>query len=308
MQSFKNILVVIEAAQTEQPLIDFAVELARANDAQITLVDIVPELNWRQRILLKHADQIAEQWQSEKSEQLQSHVVRVLDQGLAVTSNVLLGRSSIQIVRQVLSKKHDLVLKAAKGSHSRRPGFIGTTAIGLLAKCPCAVWLAKPGPTVRPSRILAAVDATPDDAEHAELNRRILDASDEIARRTAARLDVVHVWNFLGERFIRDYMKRADFRDAEESLRREHSDNFHRLVGTVGLPEDSEQVHLLRGEPSTEIPLFARDHNIDLLVIGTVARRGVSGLLIGNTADLVMNQVACSILALKPGSFESPIK
>jgi nucleotide-binding universal stress UspA family protein len=308
MQPFKIILVVIEAAQTEQPLIELAVELARANEGQITLVDIVPELNWPQRILLKNADQIAEDMRHEKNEQLRSHVARLRDQGIPVKSQVLQGRSSLEVIRQVLRNKHDLVLKAAKGSHSRRIGFLGTTAIELLAKCPCAVWLANSGGPVRPSRLLAAVDATPHDAEHAELNVRILEASNGISRLAGARLDVIHVWNFLGERFVRDYMQRADFRLFEESLQCEHAENFGRLVRTIGLQEDSNQVHLLRGEPSAEIPLFVRDNKIDLLVMGTIARRGVTGLLIGNTADLVVNQVACSILALKPHGFQSPIK
>jgi nucleotide-binding universal stress UspA family protein len=88
---------------------------------------------------------------------------------------------------------------------------------------------------------------------------------------------------------------------------REHADHFAQLVRTIGLSKDSDQVHLLRGEPSTELPLFVRDHEIDLLIMGTVARRGISGLLIGNTADGMMNQVACSILALKPSGFQSPV-
>jgi len=45
-----------------------------------------------------------------------------------------------------------------------------------------------------------------------------------------------------------------------------------------------------------------------LVVIGTVGRSGVPGLLIGNTAEKVLSTVDCSVLTLKPEGFETPIE
>jgi nucleotide-binding universal stress UspA family protein len=42
--------------------------------------------------------------------------------------------------------------------------------------------------------------------------------------------------------------------------------------------------------------------------MGTVARSGTSGILIGNTAERILNSIECSVLALKPDSFVSSIK
>jgi universal stress protein E len=47
--------------------------------------------------------------------------------------------------------------------------------------------------------------------------------------------------------------------------------------------------------------------DVDLLLIGTTARSGVAGALMGNTAEKIVDQVPCSILALKPKGFESPV-
>lgn len=38
----------------------------------------------------------------------------------------------------------------------------------------------------------------------------------------------------------------------------------------------------------------------------TVARTGLSGVIIGNTAEDVLNSIACSVVAIKPASFVSP--
>ena len=47
---------------------------------------------------------------------------------------------------------------------------------------------------------------------------------------------------------------------------------------------------------------------IDLIVMGTVGRTGISGFLIGNTAEKILNTVDCSVLTLKPEGFKSPVK
>ena len=40
--------------------------------------------------------------------------------------------------------------------------------------------------------------------------------------------------------------------------------------------------------------------------MGTMARSGIAGLLIGNTAERVLRKLPCSVLAVKPDGFVSP--
>lgn len=48
--------------------------------------------------------------------------------------------------------------------------------------------------------------------------------------------------------------------------------------------------------------------NIDILVMGTLARTGIAGFVIGNTAENIVQSIECSLVALKPEGFVSPIK
>lgn len=43
-------------------------------------------------------------------------------------------------------------------------------------------------------------------------------------------------------------------------------------------------------------------------IMGTVGRTGIPGFLIGNTAETVLRQVACSVLAVKPTGFVTPVQ
>jgi nucleotide-binding universal stress UspA family protein len=67
------------------------------------------------------------------------------------------------------------------------------------------------------------------------------------------------------------------------------------------------RVDLIKGEPAEVLERFVAEHGIDLIVMGTVARAGVPGLLIGNTAEAVVPRVRCSVLTVKPEGFVSPL-
>jgi universal stress protein E len=68
------------------------------------------------------------------------------------------------------------------------------------------------------------------------------------------------------------------------------------------------EAYLLKGEAGVLIPELAQAKAVDLIVMGTVSRTGVAGLLIGNTAEKVLRRVDCSVLTVKPEGFISPVK
>tara|TARA_R110001583_G_scaffold178457_5_gene334334 strand:- start:18703 stop:18984 length:282 start_codon:yes stop_codon:yes gene_type:complete len=65
---------------------------------------------------------------------------------------------------------------------------------------------------------------------------------------------------------------------------------------------------LIEGTAQEEIPKYIEEQEIDLVVMGTVCRTGITGLFIGNTAESILSEVSCSVLTLKPEGFETPVK
>jgi nucleotide-binding universal stress UspA family protein len=45
----------------------------------------------------------------------------------------------------------------------------------------------------------------------------------------------------------------------------------------------------------------------DLVVMGTVSRGGIPGLLMGNTAERLIDRIDCALLTVKPQDFVCPI-
>ena len=72
-----------------------------------------------------------------------------------------------------------------------------------------------------------------------------------------------------------------------------------------GIPENKCVVR--EGLPEKVIPQVAKTLDAELVVIGTVGRVGISAALIGNTAEHVIDELNCDVLAIKPDGFVSPL-
>ena len=67
------------------------------------------------------------------------------------------------------------------------------------------------------------------------------------------------------------------------------------------------ETHLAKGPPDEAISALARQLRVDLIVMGTVARTGIPGLFIGNTVETILSKINCSVLAVKPKEFNTPV-
>ena len=76
----------------------------------------------------------------------------------------------------------------------------------------------------------------------------------------------------------------------------------------VDVDELSCRVHLLNGEPDGLIPELSNKERVDLVVMGTLSRTGIPGLFIGNTAEKILQKINCSVLAVKPDGFKTPVR
>jgi len=169
------------------------------------------------------------------------------------------------------------------------------------------------------SRIIAAVDFDPifEGAEENDLNRLILELASSIALSDSAELHLIHAWEPMTEKMIRVFS--SDLSDEqlaadENREQRNYQAHLERLagrlrgwIGTEAYNFLSPRFCLRKGNPRKEIPVLARQIDADLVVMGTVARTGLAGFFMGNTAETILNQIRCSVLAVKPPGFATPV-
>lgn len=308
MQRFQNILVHVDTRTDNREALDWASTLAQRNQARLRIVDVLPEFPWHVRMAMRDYDHVRELLLKEKSEKLASLTEAEKSKGLDVSCQALLGHSSVELIREVLRNGHDLVVRLAKGPLSPREGFFGTTSQRLLHQCPCPLWLVKPGSALRFEHVLAAVDSAPHHKGQPELSGEILELAKSICEVEGGRLEVLHAWEVYAASVLTLRMEDDEIERLERDVRAHVEKSLDTLLAPHGMSIRDPNVHLVKGDPIPAIAEFIKQHDIDLLVMGTVARSGVSGLLMGNTAEQILGRIACSLLALKPKGFVSPIK
>jgi universal stress protein E len=65
--------------------------------------------------------------------------------------------------------------------------------------------------------------------------------------------------------------------------------------------------HLVDAPATRGIVQTAREIGADLVVLGAVSRSGLGEVLIGNTAEQLLDRLSCDLLIVKPAHFKSRI-
>ncbi|MBN2906289.1 MAG: universal stress protein [Rhodobacteraceae bacterium] len=313
MRRFKKILVVCDGQSGFENAFDRVAWFARTNGAEVTLIDVIETAEGdlaRRFSALPGA----------RGHEIKDHVIDVrrarLDalaaplraQDIPVRSTVQMGIPFIQIIRRVLREGHDLVVKGAQCA-SARP-FLGGPDMHLMRKCPCPVWVLNSSAEARARHILAAVAPDPEDRVRNGLNRTILELATSLARQDGARLDVLNAWELPEESTLRHSLARVPAEQVDQLVAAEERQSAWRLhLLTADFARDSDMMRVLhiKGAAADMIAEHVEAEGIDTIVMGTVARTGVGGFFIGNTAETVLNRVSASVLAVKPGGFVSPV-
>jgi len=314
-----KVLAVADRGDT-QIAVESAAALAREHDAKLEVIACV-EPPQDLAIIARLAGEPPDSLVAEAVAQTRAEVRARLDSivpKLDIAFEVLVGKSYLEIIGYVASRQCDFVVKKAEPLVGMDRFLFASTDQHLLRKCPCPVWLQTEGAATRPKRILAAVDLDLDDAAEPEtlqaLNRRVVDVACKVAGQRPAEIIVLHAWDAIGDGMIWAFSGNRDARMSADhyvnALLDSRRKEMHRLLDAAGKahgPDLALRPHLVRGNPETVISQQSHEIEADLVVMGTVARTGLSGVFIGNTAENIINSLECPVLAVKPEGFVSPL-
>jgi nucleotide-binding universal stress UspA family protein len=315
---FARILAVCPRAgagdgdQDDAATLRLAGTLAEAQGAELTALAPVPAPSARFLDLTYDPEAVRQDLRTHAHERLERAVGAALP-GRTVTLEVRIGKPFLETVHSVIEGKHDLAIKPAEELDGLARHLLASTDQHLLRKCPATVWLHRTRAAQTPRRVLAAVDVDPDplgepDTE-AALNRRILAHAAALADWAQAPLDVLSCWEAPEEGLVSVWGRGEGAENYAEAVETRQWTQLDGLLTAAGLGTGWPKLrrHVVRGNPRSAIPRLVGELGADLLVLGTVARTGVPGLIIGNTAEDVLNSVDVGVVAVKPPGYVSPV-
>ncbi|QDV13081.1 Universal stress protein E [Rosistilla oblonga] len=308
MKRFRNILVALDTRSTTHPALDWALSVAVPSKARLTLVDVLPDLSWIARNVVPHSEAHQQLMLDDKQQKLEELAEPIRKQGLDVTTKVLRGKTSRALCDEVFHADHDLLVRVTRGTNSRSSAFYGTTGSRLMRNSPCALALIHPNYAASSGRIVAAIDPARNNSAHYKMTREVLDLTKSLAELQQKEMHVVHAWVLFTPTLLKSTFSANDLANFRKSSEADIAKEVDEVLEPFGLSHRDRRVHLIEGkiEAGDSVAKFADEENVEMIVLGTMARSGIAGALIGNTAERVLELAKCSLLTIKPDAFISP--
>lgn len=307
MERFRNILFAAAGGKEEGAALDRANRLALSNKARITLVRVVEDMPLAASCFFSK-ERLAELRAATRAvaQADLDRLVDKLDPAVRSKTLVLSGKPFIELIHTVLGQGHDVLIKSGP-TVTDSPTLDGTD-LHLLRKCPCPIWIIKPTQRKPFGKILVAVDPDPTDPERLSLHADLVKLGTSLAKNENSRIEVVHIWQLEGESALRGPRFRVSDEEIDTLSKKVEATHKKWLEDLIApYAELPIKVNLVKGPADTVLIDFIEKKKPDILVMGTVARSGLPGFLIGNTAEAVLGRISCSVLTIKPKSFKTPV-
>ncbi len=195
------------------------------------------------------------------------------------------------VIKVQQAEGSDLVIKQHFADSPLKKALLTPADWKLLRYCPCPVLMVRTDRPWKGAVILAAVDVGNPDNAHTALHHSIVQYGYNLAEVAKGELHVITA-------HPSPMLSAADpvyqLSSTIESKYREQCKAFQTEFNI-----DDAHLHIAEGPADVLIPFTARHLQAAVTVIGTVGRTGISGALIGNTAEVVLDSLESDVLVLK---------
>lgn len=178
------------------------------------------------------------------------------------------------VLRKVREIGPDLVIRCVEARSTQRHSALTSTDWQLLRTCPAPLMLTRGRAWGPAPRIAAALDLDDDEPSA----RRLLTAAAYLATGCGGDLEIVH--------------------GAAAGRMGSTIERLHSLANAAGLPRT--HVEIVRGEPEQALPAFAREHDVDVLVLGALGHRVGDGAgVVGTLTESLIERLDCDFLLVR---------
>jgi len=310
--SFINIMLAVEEPQTiDTGLAGKVLRIASAFDARIELhhclYDAAAARPSRSRAAGMARIRAAVEL---RHRQLESSAAMLRGLGLAVTTSVRWDYPPWEgIIRQVMRHRTDLLVVRSSRVGPVGRLFLTHTDFRLIEACPCPLLLIKTQRPYKDLSLIAAVDPLHPREGVVALDDAVLEAATALGSIPGAHLKVYHAappW----EDVVRET---AELRTAPEvvqpdirsAYRESIAGRVRELARRHGVP--AANIHIGEGRASEALPRFAHAEGADIVVLGAESRSMLKRIVIGHTAERVLDELDADVLVVKSRQFRSPV-
>ena len=230
--------------------------------------------------------------------------------GLPVASTVVTAPSVADgIVRRARQTEADMVAIQARKHGLLARLFLSQNDYDLIRHCPMPLLIVKAAPPKAKRPVIAAVDPWHADGKPKSLDASLVAAAHGMGKLLGVPVQTAHVHSpVLG------YVDNSAFAPvafpSSPAEKRTYAAMIRKRFKAFNLRHRiaARNTYLQMGDPALILPEIARATKAQMLVMGAISKARIKRILLGNTAERVLDTLPCDILVIKPEGFRSPIK
>lgn len=226
--------------------------------------------------------------------------------GLSVATDAVFCRHPFDgIMQKVASTRPDMVVKTTRHDTRLNRTFFNYTDWHLIRACPRPLLLVKSEDPWETRRIVACVDPAHVHSHAETLDEVIVEAAHLLAYRLRGELHIFHSVELMIEPVFSLLQPDSSYALYKRRMGEAHYGLLNDLLRRYGI--GAERVHLTVGRSTETLVEFTRDIGASLVVMGAVSKGALELLLIGNTAEKVLDDLSCDILVVKSEPLEARV-
>ena len=308
--SNKTWLFVSSNPENESTIFEWMVNCCFQQNIKLNIVVVLPKLShsvfeWIET--QQNQGVIERQIENEKNKR-QKWIDLAIEQQVDLTINVRFGKLFYEVIQVVGESNVELLVKQTDDLEQKEGFLFQSMDWYLLRKSPVPLLLYRENTSLPFENIMVSLDVDIDTQpyEPTEFNQSLLTWADRFKKDKAVK--IVHAWQSEIENLVKHWdtdLSETNLIDLNEQIYFEHKKALNSELRARAYGNEKPTVFYCKGESAESISQAVTEQNTDLLVLGTVGRSGVLGLIIGNTAEDLLERVNCSVLAIKPNTIVS---
>lgn len=304
MQIYKTALVPLDGSELAEVVFNYATELAGRLGLDLILFHVYGpdevEFEAMRRAYLEHAAEIIKRTSEEAREKAG---IKYKDRPVKVTAQLAVGYPPDEILKYADANGVDLILMATHGRTGIKRWTMGSVADKVLRASKVPVWLVRaevPEEIVHDKwptrRILALLDGS-------EVSESILPHVEAVAKQRGAEQVEVILLTVSEPALLPSYYPATvplNWEDHVERVRRaddEYLAKVEKRLKDTGLNVRRE---VIAGRAADVIVDYVNKNSINLIVMSTHGRSGISRWVFGSVAEKVLAGVTSPILLIRP--------
>jgi universal stress protein E len=209
------------------------------------------------------------------------------------------------IVRRAQAIKADLIVAAIHPGRHRMPWLLRLVDWELIRLSPMPVLLVKNARPYRHPAVLVAVDPTHAHHKPLRLDREILRAGKALSTQLRGTLHAVHAFARFPAVVSPEVLAPGILDAMQEDAERSAQERFDRVMRPLRIARSRQ--YLIGRQPIDAIAEAAQKSHSAIVVMGAISRSGYKRVLIGNTAERILDDLACDIMVIKPANFSNSV-